>query len=293
MFRRYNQVDARKCQIFNIKLNFLLDLDKNFNEKVYKNFDIGLIGLYFIIGETLKINENRQSFRNFVNNQVSLAKFDINKCGTNKISSQSCYEKFSSQVNKSDELVKCDAESIAPYHDSDKAIFYGNIEKKIAVGLNNMFGLLKMNENFPHVNVMIQVSKVNFVKTNCGITKRTQNFHKQSHEKSQDSDEYLICDVELNVSWIKIIYAYMAIFNDNTGKIVHDVENVFDFLKNSQTCQFNSIYKNSEMKLFENNFEAAGKLQKCWGYDSLYNSHLNLSDKYHTSTMNLFVKIRF
>jgi len=34
------------------------------------------------------------------------------------------------------------------------------------------------------------------------------------------------------------------------------------------------------MKLLENNFHASGKLQKCWGYDSLYNSHLNLSDKY-------------
>jgi len=292
MFRRYNQVDARKCQIFSIKLNFLLDLD----EKVYKNFDIGLIGL-FIIGETLKINENRQSLRNFVNNQVSLAKFDINKCETNKISSQSCYEKFSDQVNKSDELVKCDVESIAPYHESDKAIFYGNIENKLAVGLNNMFDLLKMNESCPHVNVVIQVSKDNFGETNCGITKRSQNFYRQSHNKPHDqmknSDEYLICDVELNVNWIKIIYAYMAIFNDNTGKIVHDVENVFDFLNNSQTWQFNSVYKNSEMKLFENNFEAPGKLQKCWGYDSLYNSHLNLSDKYHTSTMKLFVKIRF
>jgi len=34
------------------------------------------------------------------------------------------------------------------------------------------------------------------------------------------------------------------------------------------------------MKLLENDFHYPGKLQKCWEYNSLSNSHLILSDKY-------------
>jgi len=124
-------------------------------------------------------------------------------------------------------------------------IFNDYIHKNVFIDLGDIFDLFKIAQKCQLFNSINQNSKVNFVENNCGTNKRSQTYCRQSSEKcfSQlmgNSDKHLICNVKLNVNWDKKTYAYRAIFDDNTRKII-DFGNIFHFLKRNQKCLFNFV----------------------------------------------------